>query len=85
MQYLELSDLEHGSHCECRMLAAATGVEPSVVTFNYCQLVLRKRWGIRCNHGQRALGKRVTPVLPARDPDDAVQAILVANARESSD
>ncbi len=81
---LEPSDwsrnIDHGEQCDCRVLASAVGAESSAVDFWYCQTVLQKRWKIKCNHGCRDPGVRVTPELPPRDPDDAIQAILIVNA-----
>ncbi len=71
---------EHGDQCDCRLLAFAVGADPSKLDFTYCRLVLQKRWRVRCNHGGGVAVTRVTPNAPPRDPRDAVQAILIANA-----
>lgn len=71
---------EHGEFCDCMLLASAVGADPTAVNFSYCRRVLQKRWRIKCEHGKRVPGERVTPELPPRDSGDAVQAILVANA-----
>ena len=82
---LGLREHGHGDQCSCRLLAAAIGAGPSAVTFSYCQLVLKKRWKVRCNHGGDVPATRATLELPPRDPHDMVQAILVANAESSID
>ena len=80
MHIPEFAVVGHGENCECKALASAAGVASSAVNFDYCRLVLQKRWGMRCNHGSRVSEKRRTPVLPTLDPHDAVQAILAVNA-----
>jgi hypothetical protein len=65
-------------------LALAAGAGPDAVDFNYCRVVLQKRWSLKCNHGRRVLGERTTPQLPPRDAGDAVQAILASNSVSAS-
>lgn len=72
---------EHGSRCTCRLLAAAARAQPAAVDFNYCRLVLQKRWILECDHGSpEAEPKPTTREFPPHDGRDPVQAILVANA-----
>ena len=78
-------EIEHGDHCDCRLLSAAVGAEPSAMDFSYCRLVLQKRWRIRCNHGGGISATRTTPALPPHDYNDLVQAILIANEISRSD
>ena len=78
-------EYEHGDQCDCRLLASAVGAESDAVDFTYCRLVLQKRWKVRCNHGGGIPASRVTPELPQHNRHDAIQAILVANARSLSD
>lgn len=73
----------HGTHCECVALAAALGLPPGTIPFDYCRNVLQRRWTMVCKHGEleetgpppNALRKwkdegKMTPVL----------ALLVKNA-----
>ena len=70
----------HGSHCSCRLLAAATGADSSVISYAYCHSILQKRWRMTCDHIPHVARKKLTPVLPSRDSHDPLQVLLIANA-----
>ncbi len=70
----------HGSHCSCRMLAAATGADASAIDYALCHNILQKRWRMTCDHIPEVYRQRVTPEPPLHDPQDPLQAILIANA-----
>ena len=70
----------HGSHCSCRMLAAAAGADSSVIDYALCHNILQKRWRMTCDHIPEAPRTKVTPELPLHDPYDPLQALLIANA-----
>ena len=76
---------EHGEHCSCRALAAATGVKPSSIDYGYCHLVLQKRWRINCDHIPHVSPRKVTREPPPHDSRDPLHALLIANADISSD
>jgi hypothetical protein len=76
--------VDHGDLCDCMALALAVGASPAAVDFNYCHHVLQKHWRLKCNHGCRGPSARVTPKLPALDPADPLQAVLLANAPVSA-
>lgn len=76
---------EHGVHCSCRALAAATGVEPSSIDYNFCRRVLQKRWRINCDHIPHVSPSKVTPEPPPHDSRDPLHALLIANADICSD
>ena len=75
----------HGSHCACRLLAAAAHAVPSGIDYGSCRRVLQRRWGMTCDH--------VTPVprvaapiaLPPHDSRDPVHMLLIANAERASE
>lgn len=73
-------DVDHGEMCDCMLLAQAIGAPPSSVDFAYCQNVLQKHWSLRCNHGCRIPGPRITRELPRLDTHDPVHAVLLVNA-----
>ena len=70
----------HGSHCSCRTLAAATGVDPSVIDYALCHNILQKRWRMTCDHIPEVPRVKVTPMPPPHDPQDPLHALLIANA-----
>lgn len=70
----------HGSHCSCRLLAAAAGADSSVIDYALCHEILQKRWRMTCDHIPDAPCIRATPELPPHDSHDPLQAILIANA-----
>ena len=46
------TNVQHGTHCECVALAAALGLPPGSIQFDYCRNVLQRRWTMICKHGQ---------------------------------
>ena len=70
----------HGSHCSCRLLAAAVGADPSAIDYALCRSILQKRWRMTCDHIPEVHRPKVTPEPPPHDPQDPLQAILIANA-----
>lgn len=70
----------HGIHCSCRVLAAATGIEPSALDYAYCVAVLQKRWRMTCDHIPQPPRRTVTPMLPPHDSRDPIHLTLIANA-----
>ncbi len=72
----------HGSHCACRLLAAAAHAKSSAVDYHFCHEVLQKRWQMTCDHIPERREERVTPEFPAHDLHDPVQAVLIANSLE---
>jgi hypothetical protein len=70
----------HGSHCSCRMLAAAAGADPSAIGYALCRGILQKRWRMTCDHIPEVPRIKVTPEPPPHDPHDPLQALLIANA-----
>lgn len=78
----QIRRLEHGEQCSCTLLALATGLDPSKLSFEYCHRVLHKRWRMTCRHGQR----NATPVPTGLSEHwhdvglvDPVKAILISN------
>ena len=73
-------ECRHGTHCSCRLLAAATGAECTSIDYGFCRAVLQKRWRMTCDH-LAAEPRALAPIsVPPHDSRDPVQAILVANA-----
>ena len=70
----------HGSHCSCRLLAAAAGADSSAIDYAFCRRILQQRWRMTCDHVPHVPRKKLTPVLPSRDSYDPLQALLIANA-----
>lgn len=70
----------HGSHCSCRLLAAATGADASAIDYALCHNILQKRWRMTCDHIPEVHRQRVTPEPPPHDPQDPLHALLIANA-----
>lgn len=69
------------------MLAAAIGISPESISFEYCRNVLQKRWGITCRHGEQHPAE---PAVPAAErwqevgKVDAVKAVLISEGSGSS-
>jgi hypothetical protein len=74
----------HGSHCSCRLLAAAACADPSVIDYAFCRSVLQKRWRMTCNHIPVAPRVKTTREPPPHDPYEPLHALLIANADISS-
>ncbi|MFY9314562.1 MAG: hypothetical protein WAO95_03265 [Burkholderiales bacterium] len=70
----------HGSRCTCRLLAAASGADPSAVDYGFCRRILQQRWRMSCDHLPRVYREKATPKLPPHDPRDPLHALLIANA-----
>lgn len=70
----------HGSHCSCRLLAAAAGADTSVIDYAFCRGILQKRWRMTCDHIPQAPRIKVTREPPPHDPEDPMHALLIANA-----
>ena len=70
----------HGSHCSCRLLAAAVGADPSAIDYALCHNILQKRWRMTCDHIPQAPRIKVTREPPPHDPQDPTHALLIANA-----
>lgn len=70
----------HGSHCSCRLLAAAVGADPSLIDYALCSHILQHRWRMTCDHIPEVSRPKVTPALPPHDLRDPLQALLIANA-----
>ena len=75
----------HGTHCSCRVLAAAAGAPPATIDYGFCRSVLQKRWNMMCDHLPHVAARKATPKLPPHDVRDPVHALLIANADLSSD
>ncbi len=75
----------HGSHCSCRLLAAAAGADPSAIDYAACRNILQKRWRMTCDHIPEAPRIKVTPEPPPHDLRDPLHALLIANADITSD
>lgn len=75
--------IEHGEVCSCKVLAQACGIDPNLLTFDYCHRVLHKHWRMTCRHGQPE-SVPVQTGLSAhwRDvgPIDPIKAILISNS-----
>ena len=71
---------KHGEHCSCRLLAAATGTEPSSIDYTYCRRVLQRRWRIVCDHIPTVVRRKATRRLPPHNSRDPLHALLIANA-----
>ena len=76
---------KHGEHCSCRLLAAATGTEPSSIDYAYCRRVLQRRWRVVCDHIPNVPRRKVTREPPPHDSRDPMHALLIANADISDD
>ena len=76
---------EHGEHCSCRLLAAATGTEASSIDYTYCRRVLQQRWRVVCDHIPSSTRRKVTREPPPHDSRDPVHALLITNADVSGD
>jgi hypothetical protein len=72
---------EHGTRCSCRALAEIVGCDAATVSFTYCQLVLKKRWILKCNHGGSYEVAEYMPEGLWRDTGyiDPIRAILIKN------
>jgi len=70
----------HGSHCSCRVLAAAAGADSSAIDYALCRGILQKRWRMTCDHFPDAPNVKVTPEPPPHDSHDPLHALLIANA-----
>ncbi len=70
----------HGSHCSCRLLAAAVGADPSLIDYALCRHILQKRWRMTCDHIPEAPRRKLTPEPPPHDLHDPLHALLIANA-----
>ena len=75
----------HGEHCSCRLLAAATGTEPSSIDYAYCHGVLQHHWRVICDHDPNIPRRKVTREPGPHDPGDPLHALLIANADISAD
>ena len=74
--------IEHGERCDCVLLAQALRVNPSSISFEYCQRVLHKNWRMNCRHGSPpAPLPAISPADRWRDigPIDSVKAVLISN------
>ena len=69
----------HGEHCSCRLLAAATGTETSLIDYTFCRRVLQRRWRMVCDHVPNVVRRKVTRELPPHDSRDPVHALLITN------
>lgn len=71
----------HGSHCACKLLAAAVGCDHKVISFRFCRNFLMQRWVVECNHGCQDVPPFEQKSGHWRDvgPIDPVKAILVKN------
>lgn len=74
--------IEHGGRCDCELLAGATHVGPSVISFDYCRRVLQVHWRMTCRHGGPQAKERSLETQRWRDlgPTDGVKAILISNS-----
>jgi len=75
--------VRHGTHCDCVLLAAALGLGPDAISFDYCRNNLQHRWAMTCKHGE-VLDTRTSTPLSEKWKDEGemnpVLAILVKNA-----
>ena len=76
-------NVPHGTLCDCSLLAAALGLGPEVVSFDYCRNVLQHRWSMTCKHGEVRDTSRATRTgerWKDKGEMNPVLAILVKNA-----
>lgn len=76
------ADIPHGTHCDCVLLAAAVGLGPRAISFDYCRNVLQRRWSLTCKHGEvQSAGMATILGEKWKDKGDInpVLAILVKN------
>lgn len=76
-------ELPHGTHCECRQLAAAVGLRPQALSYFYCRTTLQRRWCMTCRHGVVEAGHPTTSGSERWTPSGrltTVLAILIRNA-----
>jgi hypothetical protein len=59
------------------LLAAACGVAPRTISFEYCLLGIRKRWKITCRHGEVSPDAEPAAAVPALGRLNAVSGVLV--------
>jgi len=74
--------IPHGAQCECVQLAAALGLPPQAISFEYCRNFLQHRWPMTCKHGQ-LLATPSAPHSPRwkeRGEMTPILAILVENS-----
>lgn len=74
--------IQHGTHCDCVLLAAALGLPPGAIPFDYCRNILQRRWSMTCKHGELSDTTTPTPAIDRwKDTGDmnSVLAILVKN------
>lgn len=77
------AELPHGTHCDCRLLAQATQLDPRHLSRSYCVNVLQRRWKMTCRHGLVEEIEPHKPLLESWRGDaalTAVDAVLVGNA-----
>lgn len=84
LQMKPLLHVKHGSRCSCRILAEAVGCEPEAIAFSFCQVVLKKRWIVECNHDctDKAAAQKLSSKWHESAPIDPVKAILIMNEEE---
>jgi hypothetical protein len=73
--------IEHGDHCDCKVLALAAGCDPRRIDYSYCLNVLQKRWIMECNHGCKVEAAVTADASKLHDIGslDPVKAILISN------
>jgi hypothetical protein len=72
--------IEHGGHCDCKLLALALHLDPRTISLDYCQRVLQEHWRMTCRHGsQEPMPREQCLADRWRDmgPMDPVKAILL--------
>lgn len=52
---LRQTDIPHGTHCDCVLLAKALGMAPGSIPYHYCSRMLQRRWFMTCKHGERII------------------------------
>ncbi|MCU0506796.1 MAG: hypothetical protein MUC34_00070 [Anaerolineae bacterium] len=72
-----LESANHGSQCDCTLLASACHVATESITFEFCKRVLAKHWTLRCRHGEQGSTAVKGHHLPPLGPLDRVGGILV--------
>jgi hypothetical protein len=71
----------HGDRCSCRLLAEATGCDPTILSFSFCRSVLQRHWFMHCNHGCFSAGASKESSSRWRELGemDPIKAILIKN------
>ena len=74
--------IQHGDHCECKLLARTLNIDPSAISFAFCQRVLQRHWRMTCRHGVQDVAPAPLPAVERwreLGEVDAVKAILICN------